>query len=83
VGRHVGSGRYWYESPAYTWTDSERTAALTLAESAARAVDCGFLVIDLAMTREGQWIIIECNDAMESGYAGVSPIVLWRNILEL
>lgn len=52
-------------------------------EFIARAINGGFPVIDLAMTREGQWIIIECNDAMESGYAGVPPIALWQNILDL
>lgn len=80
---HVGSGRYWLDCCDYDWNPAERKSALALAASAARDLDCGFLVIDLAMTREGEWTIIECNDGMESGYAGVSPFSLWRNILDL
>ncbi|MGC4015717.1 MAG: ATP-grasp domain-containing protein [Luteolibacter sp.] len=81
-GRHVGSGRYWYEAAPYDWTPAERDAVLGLAGEAAQALDCGFLVIDLAMTKEGFWTIIECNDGMESGYAGVSPFALWRKVVE-
>jgi len=81
-GKHVGSGRYWQEAAPYDWTSSERASALALAESAARDLDCGFLVIDLAMSREGAWTIIECNDGMESGYAGVPPFLLWGNVME-
>lgn len=40
------------------------------------------MVIDLAMTATGEWIVIECNDAMESGYAGVSPLGLWQSLLD-
>jgi len=28
------------------------------------------------------WIIIECNDAQESGYCGLDPIPLWKRIIE-
>ena len=37
----------------------------------------------VAQTAEGQWIVIECNDGQESGYAGVSPIALWGKLIEL
>ena len=40
------------------------------------------MVIDLAMTASGEWIVIECNDAMESGYASVSPLGLWQSVLD-
>jgi len=40
-----------------------------------------FLVVDVAITAKGRWIVIECNDAQESGYAGVSPLALWTSIL--
>lgn len=78
----LGAGRYWYAVPEYRWTEQERNDALTLAEKVAIAVDCGFLVVDLAMTQDGRWIVIECNDGMESGYAGVSPFLLWRQLLD-
>ena len=82
-GQLVGAGRYWWEGCVYQWSAAERTDALRLAESAARVMDVPFLVIDLAMTMNGEWIVIECNDGQESGYAGVFPISLWQNILEI
>jgi hypothetical protein len=42
-----------------------------------------FLVVDIAQTETGQWIVIECNDGQESGYAGVSPFGLWQRIVDL
>jgi len=78
----VGSGRYWFEAPNYGWTVEEEAKALECAQLAVNRLSGGFIVIDLAMTAAGQWIIIECNDGMESGYAGVSPMLLWRNILD-
>ncbi len=29
-----------------------------------------------------EWIIIEVNDAQESGYVGANPLVLWNNTIE-
>jgi hypothetical protein len=40
------------------------------------------LVIDAAQRIDGSWVIIEANDAQESGYTGVSPVTLWRAIIE-
>ena len=77
----LGAGRYWYGVPEYGWT--ERDEALALASKVAVALNCGLLVIDLALTADDRWIVIECNDAMESGYAGVSPIGLWSRLVEL
>ncbi len=79
----VGAGRYWWEGRAYQWTGAERCDALEVAEGAAQRLDVPFLVVDLAMTADREWIVIECNDAQESGYAGVSPISLWQNIIEI
>jgi hypothetical protein len=28
-------------------------------------------------------IVIECNDGQESGYAGVSPFVLWKEVVRI
>ncbi|WP_241567078.1 ATP-grasp domain-containing protein [Hahella sp. KA22] len=55
---------------------------LQLAQAAAGRLKVPFLVIDIAKTRQGHWIIIECNDAQESGYATIPPLQLWCNILE-
>lgn len=79
-GELVGAGRYWYEAEAYRWTDSERESALKVARRAVAAIGTAFLVVDLAQTADGRWIIIECNDGMESGYAGASPFAIWQAI---
>lgn len=76
----VGAGSYWSQFANYTWTVSERDECITVARAAAKRVDCPFLVVDMAQTVDGQWIVIECNDAQESGYAGVSPFALWNEI---
>lgn len=79
----LAAGRYWHEVPDYRWTDAERDNALTIAATAAARVDGGLFVLDLAMTTEGRWVIIECNDGMESGYAGASPFKLWQALLDV
>jgi hypothetical protein len=82
-GNLVGEGRYWTEATPYDWSSGERTNAIRVAEKAVRLINVPFLAIDLAQTESGDWIVIECNDAMESGYAGVPPIKLWQNIIDL
>lgn len=81
-GELVGAGRYWFEADAYNWTDSEREDALRVARRAVAALNCAFLVVDLAQTEDGRWIVIECNDGMESGYASASPFAVWQAITD-
>ncbi len=81
-GQCVGSGIYWADFASYSWTDAEKFAALKVAQKAAQHLDIVFLVVDVAQTRNGEWIVIECNDGQESGYAGIAPIVLWRKIID-
>lgn len=78
-GECVGWGRYWYQLAPYPCADIEH--GLALAQEAAARLRVPFLVVDFAKTVEGGWTVIECNDAQESGYAGISPQVLWRQIL--
>lgn len=82
-GELAGAGRYWWEGPAYDWNENERTTGLSIAVEAARRIDVPFLVVDIAQTKAGEWIVIECNDGQESGYAGVSPFGLWQRIVEI
>ena len=82
-GELVGAGRYWHEADDYRWTDLERAEALAVAGRAAKALGCVFLVVDIAQTVEGRWIVIECNDGMESGYTGISPFSIWQRIIDL
>jgi ATP-grasp domain, R2K clade family 3 len=80
-GAAVSAGPYW-TSHAYTATPAEADALLRLAEAAARRVDVPFLVVDVAQAATGEWLVIECNDGQESGYAGNVPLVLWRAVLD-
>jgi ATP-grasp domain, R2K clade family 3 len=82
-GECVGSGTYWADFASYVWTETEKVAALNVARQAAKRLELPFVVIDIAQTVQGDWIVIECNDAQESGYAAVAPIALWQNILDV
>ena len=75
----LGWGCYWYQVAPYESADVE--LGLNIAQQASEQLQVPFLVVDIAKTADGRWIIIECNDAQESGYVGVAPQPLWRNIL--
>ena len=81
-GQLAGASRYWWEGASYDWNANEQSAGLAIATEAARRVNVPFLVVDIAQTVTGQWIVIECNDGQESGYAGVSPFGLWQKIVD-
>lgn len=82
-GELVGWGPYWWQGSPYAASAEEQAAALVPAREAARRLAVPFLVVDVAQEVSGRWIVIECNDGQESGYAGISPFTLWRNILEV
>jgi hypothetical protein len=78
-GECVGWGRYWYQIAPYDCPDAE--AGLSIAGLAAIRLQVPFLVIDFAKTNDRRWIVIECNDAQESGYVGIPAHELWRQVL--
>lgn len=81
-GRVVSAAPYW-TSHRYDATPGERGALTALAEEAARRVAVPFLVVDVAQTATGRWIVIEVNDAQEASYAGNLPLTLWRELLQV
>jgi hypothetical protein len=81
-GECVGIGPYWIDE-RYEMTPAERTAALAVAGEAARRVGVTLLVVDVAQTAAGEWIVIECNDGQDAGHAGVAPLAMWGRIVEL
>jgi hypothetical protein len=82
-GQCAGIGPYW-TGIHYALSPGEREQAMQIGCEAAQRIDVPFLVIDLAQTRdERRWIVIECNDGQDSGYAGVAPLILWRHILDI
>ena len=82
-GHCVGAGPYWAAFASYRWTTHEEAAALSVAADASRRLNLPFLVVDVAQTAEGKWIVIECNDGQESGYAGIAPLVLWNRVVDI
>jgi hypothetical protein len=82
-GHLVGVGPYFAEYAKYQWTEAEKADAMTMAAEAARRVSLPFVVVDMAQCLDGRWIVIEINDAQESGYAGVPRLALWQRIVEL
>ncbi len=82
-GQLVGAGSYWKDFANYDWNASDKSQGLFIAKQAVERLNLPFVVIDIAKTENGNWIIIECNDAQESGYANISPISLWQNIIEI
>jgi len=82
-GKLVGCGRYWWQGAQYTATREERQTGLALARRAARRIRVPFLVIDIGQKTDRSWVVIECNDGQECGYTGLSPLGLWRRILDI
>lgn len=79
-GECVGWGRYWYQVPKYSSPDVAE--GLAVAGEAVKRLKVPFIVIDIAKTADGRWIIIECNDAQESGMVGIDARSVWREIIE-
>ena len=78
-GKCMAYGPYWYLGKKYSLPESELTEVLKLTDWAAEQLGAVFPAIDVAKTASGEWIIIEVNDAQESGFVGVNPLVLWNN----
>lgn len=80
-GRCVSIGRYWV-SESYELAQQEHVEATRLVNEVASRLNVVFLVVDVALSRAGRWVVIECNDGQDSGYAGNNPLMLWRSILD-
>ena len=65
----------------YSLPDNELQNVLKLTDWAAQRLGVIFPAIDVAKTASGEWIIIEVNDAQESGFVGANPLVLWNSTI--
>ena len=79
----IGYGKYWHMGKDYSLAEHDKVQALGLAETAAKIIDVPFLTVDIAKTKQCEWIVIEVNDGQESGYAGVNRLSLWNNIIHI
>ena len=82
-GELVGFGPYWNTVADYAISPQEELATITLSRQVVQRVNVPFLVVDVAQKLDGQWVLIECNEGQESGYAGVSPLLMWQKIIEI
>ena len=81
-GKCMAYGPYWYMGNHYSLNERELAEVLKLTDWAAEKLAVAFPSIDVAKTASGEWIIIEVNDAQESGFVGANPITLWNNTIE-
>ncbi len=78
-GKVISIGRYWADI-TYPVSEDDLHRAKALATKAGTLLQVPFLVVDVAKTQAADWIIIECNDAQECGYSGVSALQLWQTM---
>lgn len=82
-GTIAGKGQYWESNQRIVLSTTDEARITELARWVYARLAIPFMVIDFAKTLSGEWIIIELNDAQESGYAMTSKIGLWNSILEM
>ena len=75
-------GPYWTMGRNYSLEDNELSEVLKLTDWVAERLSVPFPAIDVAKTALGEWIVIEVNDAQESGFVGANPLKLWNNTME-
>jgi len=80
-GELVGVGRYWV-AEKYDMYPRGLEQIREIGQVVAARLRVPFLVIDFAETCDGRWIVIECNDGQDSGYAGVNAREMWRKVIE-
>jgi hypothetical protein len=84
LGRNrLAYGYYWSiaENPELgTMTEEGLVFADKIAEIASQ--HCNFFVLDIAQKEDGDWILIEINDAQMSGLSEVDPESLYSNLVK-
>jgi hypothetical protein len=67
----LAHGFYWHECEELA-EDPGRVGELLVMEAAAR-INTPFMVVDIAQTAEGYWIVMELNDGQMSGLSTIDP----------
>ncbi len=81
-GQLMGAGRYWI-AEQYSILPNELSEVEEIGKAITDKLNVPFLVIDFAKTSNGHWIVIECNDGQDSGYAGVNAREMWRKVISI
>lgn len=85
----LASGFYWSQAECAEEMGSLPDAARELALEAAHVIHENqepasprFFVVDVGLTQEGEWIVIEVNDGQMSGLSMADPIKLYTRLME-
>lgn len=76
----VGLGAYW-SGVAMPLTEALEAPIRALALEAYARLEVPFLAVDIAQHEDGSWLVIETNDAQESGYAQIDAEGLWHKVI--
>lgn len=82
-GQILSIGQYWESENKIQLDRMDENKIKELTEIVFHKLLVPFMVIDFGKTINNEWIIIELNDAQESGYAMNSKLNLWNNLIEL
>lgn len=76
----VGLGAYW-SGAAMPLREEQEEAIRALALEAYARLEVPFLAVDIAQHADGSWLVIETNDAQESGYAQIDAEGMWHKVI--
>lgn len=86
-GRLLAHGYYWglidNWDPVHAARPDFESAGIAFAQSVADRIgdQVPFVVIDIAKTQDGRWLVVELNDGCQAGLNGtVDPDTLYRNL---
>jgi hypothetical protein len=81
-GTILSMGQYWESEHKIQLNKTDQTKIQELTAIIYKKLLVPFMVIDFGKTLQNEWIVIELNDAQESGYAMNSKLNLWTNLIE-
>jgi hypothetical protein len=82
-GNILSMGQYWESEHKIKLDGIDEDKIIELTKIVYEKLLVPFIVIDFAKTISNEWIVIELNDAQESGYAMNSKINLWSRLIEI
>lgn len=82
-GQILSIGQYWESENRIQLDKIDEMKIKEITDIVYRKLLVPFMVVDFGKTINNEWIIIELNDAQESGYAMNAKINLWNNLIEI
>jgi hypothetical protein len=81
-GNILSIGQYWESEYKIELSKNDETSIRALTEIIYSKISVPFMVIDFGKILNNDWIVVELNDAQESGYALNSKMQLWSKLKE-